>query len=93
MAETLRKQGYDVQVKQSRILLAPKGTPADIVAKLEKATIEAMNNKDLQESIAKVGDVFDPLTGEKLMQMIKRTEQELGPVVKANAAEMVAGQQ
>lgn len=92
-AKTFAEQGYDVQLKQSRIIVAPKGTPRDITDLLEKIMKEAMQNKELQARIAKVGDVFEPLTGAELQQMISTTETRLGPVVKKHAQELVSGQQ
>jgi tripartite-type tricarboxylate transporter receptor subunit TctC len=92
-AKTFLEQGYDVQIKQSRILVAPKNTSKAIVEVLEKAMRSAMESKELQERIAQVGDVFDPLCGQELGAMILATEKRLGPVVQANAKELVTGQQ
>jgi tripartite-type tricarboxylate transporter receptor subunit TctC len=92
-AKTFKEQGFDVVLKQSRILVAPKNTPKDIVAVLDKAIRAALESKELQERIAQVGDVFDPLCGAELAKMIQATEKRLGPVVQANAKELVSGQQ
>jgi tripartite-type tricarboxylate transporter receptor subunit TctC len=91
--KTFREQGYDVIVKQSRILVAPKGTPKDITDLLEESMREALAVPALIERINALGDVYDPLTGAELAKMIDETEKTLGPVVERNAAELLSGQQ
>lgn len=91
--KTFREQGYDVIVKQSRILVAPKDTPKEITDRLEQVMRKAITNPELIERIGALGEVYDPLTGAELAKMIERTEKALGPVVERNAAELLAGQE
>lgn len=91
--KTFREQGYDVIVKQSRILVAPKATPKEITDRLEEVMRKAITNPELIERIGALGDVYEPLTGAELAKMIERTEKALGPVVERNAAELLSGQQ
>ncbi|MGE9985604.1 Bug family tripartite tricarboxylate transporter substrate binding protein [Desulfovibrio sp. SGI.169] len=91
-AKTFKEQGYDVILKQSRILVAPKGTPVKIVALLEKTLRTALGNNELQEKIAKVGDVFEPMCGKELEAMLRDTEARLDPALKKFGKELVSGQ-
>jgi tripartite-type tricarboxylate transporter receptor subunit TctC len=52
-------------------LMAPVGTPDDIVDKLSKAAAEAVNSDGVKEALAKQG--YDPLSG---------TRQEFGVFIK-----------
>lgn len=91
--KTFREQGYDIIVKQSRILVAPKATPKEVTDLLTEVMRKAITNPELVKRLGAVGDVYDPLTGPELAQMIARTEKNLGPIVERNAAELLAGQQ
>lgn len=91
--KTFKEQGYNSIVKQSRILVAPKGTPKEITELLEKNMREALATPELIDRIEALGEVYDPLTGTALVEMIKETEKALGPVVERNAAELLSGQQ
>ncbi len=52
-APTFKEQGIDLVVTASRGIVAPKGVPADIVKKLEKAVYDAMNDPEYLESAKK----------------------------------------
>jgi tripartite-type tricarboxylate transporter receptor subunit TctC len=41
-------------------IFAPAGTPAEVIAKLNKAINNAANSKDLQEKLSSFGLVIDP---------------------------------
>lgn len=47
---TAKEQGYDVQLELWRGISAPKGTPADVVAKLEKAIGETVASPEFAEA-------------------------------------------
>ena len=47
---TAKEQGYDVQLELWRGISAPKGTPADVVAKLEKAIKETVASPEFAEA-------------------------------------------
>ena len=91
-AKTFKEQGYDVQVKQSRILVAPKGTPQEIIDIIQQAAEKAVFDEELKSKVEAIGEVYAPLHGEKLKQYITTTEQILVPVVKESAADFVSGQ-
>jgi tripartite-type tricarboxylate transporter receptor subunit TctC len=43
------------------VLLAPKGAPADVVAKLQDATLKALAKPEVKEKLAIIGMVPAPL--------------------------------
>ena len=55
---TAKEQGYDVDAVLWRGIAAPKGTPRDVIAKLEAAIKNVVTGKDFQERAAKLG--FEP---------------------------------
>lgn len=52
---TLKELGYNVVYSVSRGLLAPKGTPADVLAKLEGACAQAAKDPGFADSMKKQG--------------------------------------
>ncbi len=70
--EELGFPGYDFSGWHA--LLAPKGTPADIVAKLNATANKILAKPDIQEKLAKIGAQADGGTPERLRT---RMEQEL----------------
>jgi tripartite-type tricarboxylate transporter receptor subunit TctC len=52
---TLKELGYDVVYSVSRGLLVPKGTPADILSKLEGACAQAAKDPAFADSMKKQG--------------------------------------
>jgi tripartite-type tricarboxylate transporter receptor subunit TctC len=55
---TAKEQGFDVDAVLWRGIAAPKGTPKDVIAKLEAAIRKVVTGKDFQERSAKLG--FEP---------------------------------
>lgn len=52
---TAKEQGYDVDVVMWRGITVPKGTPKDVVDKLEKAVQKVVLNPDFQQKTAALG--------------------------------------
>lgn len=63
-------------------LVAPAGTPADIVAKLNAALNEAVKSPDIAEKYAKQGVEADPMTPQQFGQLIVDEIAKWGEVVK-----------
>lgn len=61
-------------------VFAPAGTPADVVARLNKAVNHAAESKDIQEKFAAIGFVVEPGTPEDLA---RRTDAETAKWAKA----------
>jgi len=53
------------------VLLAPAGTPADIVQKLQDATVNALGKKDVQEKLALIGMNAAPLKSPETGAFVK----------------------
>jgi tripartite-type tricarboxylate transporter receptor subunit TctC len=64
------------------VLLAPTGTPADIVQKLQDATIKALGKKDVQEKLALIGMNAAPLKSAETGAFIKSEVGRWGRLIK-----------
>jgi len=62
-------------------IFAPKGTPKEIVDKLNAAIREVLAMKDVQEQLAKLSIEGVPSTPEELMQRLKEDIANLNMVV------------
>ena len=64
---TARESGYPLlsALSSPRVIAAPPGTPADVVAVLEEALLKAMADPELQAWSEEVGRPFIPGTGEE----------------------------
>jgi tripartite-type tricarboxylate transporter receptor subunit TctC len=68
---TFREQGFDVEAQAWFGLLAPKGTPAAIVNKLNAAVVEGMKSPEVKENFAKLGYDVATDTPEQFKAFIK----------------------
>jgi tripartite-type tricarboxylate transporter receptor subunit TctC len=55
---TAKEQGYDVDMTLWRGVAAPKGTPKEVIARLEQAIKQVVESPDFRERCAKLG--FEP---------------------------------
>lgn len=67
-------------------LIAPKGTPPDVVAKLNKAMNAAFDKPEVKEAYAKLGAVAEKNTPDDFSKFIQSEIQNWAPVVKASGA-------
>lgn len=67
MADTL--PGYDITAWFA--LLAPAGTPKDVVQKVQDATIKAVAKRDVQDKLGLIGMQSAPMTSDELAAFIK----------------------
>jgi tripartite-type tricarboxylate transporter receptor subunit TctC len=81
---TFLEQGYDIQVMQSRILAAPKGTPQSIVEKLQSVCDQSAKDEGLIKKIENLGEVYHYLSGQKLEKYLQKTNAEVIQAVKEN---------
>ncbi|MDB5953539.1 tripartite tricarboxylate transporter substrate binding protein [Ramlibacter sp.] len=63
-------------------IVAPAGTPAPIVTKLNAAINEAVNSPEIQQNYAKQGVEADPMTAEAFGRLIKDEIAKWGEVVR-----------
>ena len=76
--------GYEVQSWFG--LNAPKGTPPDIIAKLNAEVGKALADKDVQARLAELGAVPTPMTAKTYDEFVKKEVAKWAPVVKASGA-------
>ena len=67
-------------------VLAPKGTPKDVVDKLNKAMNQAFDKPEVQQAYAKLGAVADKNSPPDFAQFIRDEVKNWAPVVKASGA-------
>jgi tripartite-type tricarboxylate transporter receptor subunit TctC len=81
---TIAEQGVvDYEVLTFNGIVAPKGTPAAIVNKLNAAINEGLRTPEMQETITKLGAVTDPGTPEEFGAFIGREFQKWTAVSKS----------
>jgi len=80
---TIKESGYDVAMDAWVGLGVPKGTPPDVVARLQAAVKNAMNSPKLIETYKNIG--VDPvnLSGEEYTKLLIRDTEEMGKLIKA----------
>lgn len=79
---TFRELGYDDTSGVFRALAAPKGTPKAVLAKLDKALKEAMQNPKLPAAFKKVGLTADYLSPKETEEFVMSTYEQLGQLFK-----------
>lgn len=71
---TLKELGYDVEYAVNRGLAVPKGTPADVKAKLEKACGAAAKDPGFAKAMAKVGTEVHYLDAKQYAAFLKKDD-------------------
>lgn len=71
---TLKELGYDVQYSVSRGLLAPKGTPNELLTKLEGACSQAAKDPTFAESMRKQGTDVHYLDRKGYAEFLKQND-------------------
>ena len=69
-------------------LIAPKGTPKDIVDKLNKAMNAAFDKPEVKEAYAKLGAVAEKNSPQDFSKFIAAEVQNWAPIVKASGAKV-----
>ena len=72
--------GYDIVVWQG--LLAPAGTPPEILSRLEQATVAAMQQPDVRERLAKLGTDIVGSTRQEFSAFIKVELEKAGKIIR-----------
>ena len=67
-------------------LVAPKGTPKEVIDKLNKAMNEAFDKPNVKEAYAKLGAVSEKNTPAQFKEFIRSEVESWAPVVKASGA-------
>lgn len=82
-APTFREAGYDVVVGASRGIAAPKGVPAEIVARLEKAIDQALKDPDYLDAAKKAEIPLQYLASNDFKAFLDRATADLEATWKA----------
>ena len=64
-------------------LWTPKGTPAPVVAKLQKEIVAAMASKDVQEFAESIGSVPSVLSGDEFTKLLRENSRLWGQVAES----------
>ena len=72
---TLKELGIDVDYALNRGLLAPKGTPRDVLAKLEKSCAAAAKAPEFADAMAKQGTDVRYIGGADYAKWLKQTDE------------------
>jgi tripartite-type tricarboxylate transporter receptor subunit TctC len=80
---TVKEQGFDLVFGGWNGILAPKGTPKDIIDRLADAAKKALDNETLIKNSATVGRPIEFLSGPEFGERIKRELARNGDIIKA----------
>lgn len=79
---TLQSQGVkDVDASNWTLLLAPKGTPKEVVDKLQAEVVKILNMPDVKERFAGGGVETMPSTAAELDAKVKKTTEQMAVIV------------
>lgn len=81
---TFKEAGFDIVMMMNRILVAPRGTPADVIKTLNAACQEAAKDPKLIESVTTAGDEFTYMNSKELENYIHKMNKSHLPVVRDN---------
>jgi len=79
-------EGFDVSSWFG--LIAPAGTPPEVIAKLNSAIVKAQDNPEVKAAFAGLGAVGEKTTPEEFGAFIKSEVESWAPVVKASGAQV-----
>lgn len=79
--KTLREMGYEAISTAVFGYAFPAGVDPAIRARMEKAMLDALAEKDVQEQITKLGVVPSPATGQQFRDTLKKTETDSLPIL------------
>ena len=72
---TLLDLGYDLALQEHHLFFAPKGLPAEVAAKLEKAIQTALADAEVKKLIMRLGHQYLPRTGKETMAVVKEVQE------------------
>jgi tripartite-type tricarboxylate transporter receptor subunit TctC len=72
---TLLDLGYDLALQEHHLFFAPKGLPAEVAAKLEKAIQTALADDEIKTLIKRLGHQYLPRTGKQAEAVVKKVQE------------------
>jgi len=80
---TLIELGYKVTAESNFLIIAPKGTPAEIVEKIQSLSVKAMKESSYGSVADKLWTIYEPiLKGEELKKAIKEDDEFYGEIIR-----------
>jgi tripartite-type tricarboxylate transporter receptor subunit TctC len=79
---TMAEQGYPVEATYWFGLMAPAGTPPEVIAKLEKALAETLKMADVQKRLGDLGAIVTPMNAKEFGAYIQSETKKWADVVK-----------
>ena len=80
---TTKEAGYDDFIFETTVgLLAPGKTPPEIVAKLEKATIDGLKRPDVSEKVVNAGFFVEAKGAKEHRERLQREYKQFGDIIK-----------
>jgi putative tricarboxylic transport membrane protein len=80
---TFKEQGFDVVIGTWRMVIGPKGIPADRLAKLEKGLMETLQDPEFVKKAHTAGFAVDPKGTKEAAAYLKSYDDQLYPVLKS----------
>ena len=78
---TFVEQGFDVNISGFTAFFAPAGVPADILATLERASLEALKDQELTKRFEAMATATLPIGGKQVGELITNSTREWAPIV------------
>ena len=79
---TLRESGIDLVADAWYALWAPVGTPPDMVARFNAATVDLLRKPDIKQRLTNLGLIADGSTPEQLASAMREATSAWGPIIK-----------
>jgi len=80
---TFEQQGYDVVIGSWRVIVGPKGIPADRIAILEKGLVDAMSDAEFVKKANAAGFGVAPKGADETAEFLASYDEALYPVLKS----------
>lgn len=86
---TMKEEGYDVQIESWLGLAAPKGLPADVRDRLEKALSDAMKDQELVDGLNNMG--IDPvwISGKAYAERLAQGYKDMRPLLELTGQPLI----
>lgn len=81
--QTMKEQGFDVEIDSWLGLAAPKGTPKMVVDKLQASMLQAMNTDEVKQQFVNAGVDPTALSGKEYNDLLIKGYETMGAAIKA----------
>lgn len=81
--QTMKEQGFDVEIDSWLGLAAPKGTPKAVVDKLQASMLQAMKTEEVKQQFVNAGVDPTALSGKEYSDLLVKGYETMGAAIKA----------